>query len=35
MVTSYYAWNKLSEDTVALYEWLLGAGEKPEFVLLD
>jgi poly(glycerol-phosphate) alpha-glucosyltransferase len=32
LVKERFSWDTIAERTVRLYEWLLGGGEKPEFV---
>ncbi len=32
LVTRKYQWNKIAEDSLALYKYLLNEGEKPDFV---
>lgn len=35
LVENKYTWDKIADQTIQLYDWLLHGGEKPEFVLLD
>jgi len=36
MLVSYkYSWPRIANQTLALYAWLLGQGEKPDFVIID
>jgi glycosyltransferase involved in cell wall biosynthesis len=35
LVQSEYTWTKVTDQTIELYEWLLGRRPKPAFVVLD
>ena len=35
LMQSKYTWDSIADKTVELYHWLLGEGDKPEFVHLD
>lgn len=35
LIASKYTWPKLAQKTIRLYDWLLGKGDKPDFVQLD
>jgi poly(glycerol-phosphate) alpha-glucosyltransferase len=31
-VAAHYSWPRVAEQTIQLYAWILGGGERPEFV---
>lgn len=35
LVESKYTWDKVADQTVKLYDWLLHGGDKPDFVIID
>ncbi len=35
LVADKYTWTKSAEMTIELYEWLLGRGDRPDFVVFD
>jgi glycosyltransferase involved in cell wall biosynthesis len=35
LVSSHYTWKQAAQMTIKLYEWLLGRGERPAFVITD
>jgi poly(glycerol-phosphate) alpha-glucosyltransferase len=35
LVTKYFTWRHVAEQTKELYEWLLGQRDKPDFVYED
>lgn len=35
LVSLHYTWKQSAQMTIELYEWLLGSGSRPEFVITD
>lgn len=35
LVNKEYTWRKAAEKTICLYQWLLGQGAKPQFVVME
>ena len=35
LVTTHYTWRNIAEKTLILYQWLLGHGARPNFVVMD
>lgn len=35
LVANEFTWDKIADQTIQLYDWLLHGGEKPKFVLLE
>jgi glycosyltransferase involved in cell wall biosynthesis len=35
LIAAKYTWTQLAQKSIRLYDWLLGRGNKPDFVVLD
>lgn len=35
LIASKYTWRQLAQETIKLYDWLLGHSDRPDFVILD
>ena len=35
LVAEKYTWSQVTQKTLVLYDWLLGRGERPDFVMMD